>query len=196
MSQEKTFTRELEVDLGEAELQLYGKMLAEKVQEEGAIEEQKKLAMKEYASRLSKVRNEIARIASARSKGRELRPITCVERFNGGMVEIVRTDKNEVVDTRPATFSERQTEFPGIDEDDQGELPIDNDEPFESDAPVDAEVDHDGVDVVASSGATVHVMPDEPDIEPEPDVEPEPDAPKKTARSVKAGKAKSKKKGK
>ena len=101
---------------------------------------------------------------SALPKVAKLRPITCVRRFNGGMVGIVRT-RQRTESRRHATGDvlRQQTEFPGIDGDDQGGR-ADRQRQAVRGGAVDAEVDHDGVDVVASSGATVHVMPDKPDI--------------------------------
>lgn len=113
---ETKFTRELECDLTEDEKQLYGKMLAERTNELTAIEEQKKKVVAEYGSRLKGVRLEQTRLAIARSKGKELRPVECLKRWNNGVIEIVRLDTNEVVDVHPATIADRQVEFPLDDE--------------------------------------------------------------------------------
>lgn len=113
----KTLTRELECDLTDEEKQKYGKILADKVNEIRAIEDQKKKVMSEYSTKLKSVRLEESRLAIARSSGKELRPVDCVERWNNGVIEVVRLDTNEVVDVHPASIADRQVEFPGLDDD-------------------------------------------------------------------------------
>lgn len=114
----RTFTRDLPVELNEHELQLYGKMLAEKIQEEQHLEEKKKQISAEYTTQIKAVRVETARLADARTKGKELRAVTCIERFRNGVVEMVRTDKGEVFDVRPADTRDLQTNIPGTEDDD------------------------------------------------------------------------------
>jgi len=116
----KTFSRELPVNLNDHELQQYGRMLAEKVKEEELAVEQKALRNKEMNGKIQGIRNEIKRIADARAKGQELRPVKCIERLRNGVVEIVRTDVNEVVDVRPADMRDLQTSM-DLDMDDTDE---------------------------------------------------------------------------
>lgn len=113
--QRSKFTRELPVALNDHELQTYGRMLAEKVREEELLEEKKKQAMKEHNGRIQTVRNDIKRIAEARAKGAELRPVECAERLHGNVIEIVRLDSSIVVDTRPADLRDLQTTIPGTE---------------------------------------------------------------------------------
>lgn len=107
------FSRELAVALNDHELQSYGKMLAEKVREEELAEEKKKQVTAEHSNRIKAIRVEIKRIADARAKGEELRPVKCAERLRGNVIEIVRLDRMEVVDTRPADLRDLQTSIPG-----------------------------------------------------------------------------------
>lgn len=53
------------------------------------------------------------------------RPVECVQRFEAGMIETVRTDTGETVSQRIATESEKQTELFGKEdpEEDGGENP-------------------------------------------------------------------------
>jgi hypothetical protein len=111
----RQFTRELPVTLNDGELQTYGKMLAEKVREEELAEEKKKQITSEQATKIKAIRNDIKRIADARAKGEELRPVRCAERLHGNVIEIVRLDRNEVVDTRPAELRDLQTTIPGTE---------------------------------------------------------------------------------
>lgn len=109
----RKFTRELPVSLNDHENQLYGKMLAEKCKEqELAIEKAKQIAA-DHKNRIKVITNEIKRLADARAKGEELRPVMCGERLHGNVIEIVRLDRGEVVDTRPAELKDLQTSIPG-----------------------------------------------------------------------------------
>lgn len=108
------FKRHLPVQLTEEQQNQYGKLLAEKVKEEEAVEAEKKQAMKEYATRLSKIRNDQSRLAEVRSKGEELREVECLERWRAGMVELVRLDTDAVFDTRAITIADQQQNLPNV----------------------------------------------------------------------------------
>lgn len=149
----REFTRELPVALDDRELQVYGKMLAEKVKEVELLEERKKAETNSWASKIKIANAEIKRIADARAKGEELRPVMCRERIKGNVIEIVRVDRGEVVDTRPAELRDLQTSLPGT-----GVPEIPTELPDGS-----GPTEHNGEDVVSSSGDTVHVMPDDED---------------------------------
>jgi hypothetical protein len=110
----RRFTRELPVVLNEHENQLYGKMLAEKCKEQELAIEKKKQVMADHANRIKVITNEIKRLADARAKGEELRPVMCGERLHGNVIEIVRIDRGEVVDTRPADLKDLQQDLPGM----------------------------------------------------------------------------------
>lgn len=112
---DRKFSRELPVTLNDSELQTYGRMLADKVREEELAEEKKKQANAEHSARIKTIRVEIKRIADARAKGEELRPVQCGERLKGNVIEIVRLDRLEVVDTRPAELRDLQTSLPGTE---------------------------------------------------------------------------------
>lgn len=153
----REFSRDLPVELNEHELQAYGKMLAEKVNEEKLLEERKKQITAEWNQKIKGVSVEIARIADARAKGKEMRPVKCRERIHGNVIEVVRLDSLVVVDTRPADLRDLQTSLPGtgvpeipdvIDEGPRGGS-IGDDRPM-----------HNGTEVVSSVGDTVHHMPD------------------------------------
>lgn len=110
----RRFTRELPVVLNEHENQLYGKMLAEKCKEQELAIEKKKQVTADHNNRIKVITNEIKRLADARAKGEELRPVMCGERLHGNVIEIVRVDRGEVVDTRPAELKDLQQEMPGM----------------------------------------------------------------------------------
>lgn len=167
----KKFTRELPVDLNDGELQTYGKMLAEKVREKELAEDKKKQATSVHAATIKTISNEIKRIAEARSKGAELRPVACGERLHGNVIEIVRLDTSVVVDTRPADLQDLQTTMPGFDTSDVAEP--DGFDDGAGDSP-DNVLPFTGANVTSSAGDTVHVgdtedradgFDDEPDDE-------------------------------
>ncbi len=110
----RRFTRELPVQLTDHENQLYGKMLAEKCKEQELAIEKKKQVVADHNNRIKVITNEIKRLADARAKGEELRPVMCGEKLHGNVIEIVRLDRAEVVDTRPAELKDLQTTMPGM----------------------------------------------------------------------------------
>lgn len=110
----RRFTRELPVHLDEHELQMYGRMLAEKVKEQELAIDKKKQVMADHNNRIKVITNEIKRLADARAKGEELRAVMCGEKLHGNVIEIVRIDRGEVVDTRPADLKDLQVEMPGM----------------------------------------------------------------------------------
>jgi len=110
----RKFTRELPVRLTDHENQMYGKMLADKVNELKLAEEKKKQVTADHNNRIKVIEAEITRIAVARAKGEELRPVVCGERLHGNVIEIYRLDLSEVVDTRPAEMADLQTSMPGM----------------------------------------------------------------------------------
>jgi len=167
----KTFVRELPVKLTEHELSLYGKMLAEKNKEESGVEERKKETAARYSAELKTIRVEIKRLATARSDEEEMRPVKCAERLRGSQVEIVRLDRNEVVDVRPAEMRDMQSSIPGTDDvDDYGTLTrlpaaaptFDTPEP-DAIGP-NAEPEPEGEYSESSVGDTVYTTPDDDEL--------------------------------
>lgn len=174
----RRFTRELPVALNDHELQAYGKMLAEKCKEQELALEKKKQVTADHNARIKVITNEIKRIADARAKGEELRAVQCGERIRGNVIEIVRLDRGEVVDTRPADLRDLQTTMPldgaapeGFDEGPRGAgLGTVADQPLEDEAPLedeDEEPDEDaGVMTESSVGDQVYTgAPDDHDDE-------------------------------
>jgi hypothetical protein len=132
-TQRARFTRELPVKLNEHELQVYGLMCASKVGEIKLAEEKLKQHNAASKTALKGMRQELERIANARKAGEELRAVECAERLHTNVIEIVRIDTGEVIDTRPAEITDLQPNLPGVDTDPPdvppGEVP-DNVVPF------------------------------------------------------------------
>lgn len=156
----RKFTRELPVTLNEHELQTYGKMLAEKVREEELAEEKKKQVAAEHSNRIKVIRQEVRRIADARAKGEELRPVHCGERLRGNVIEIVRLDRGEVVDTRPAELTDLQTTLPGTDIPEAPEDFSEGPRGEQLGSLADQPVEHTGEMVTSSAGDQVYVSDD------------------------------------
>lgn len=108
----KKFTRELPVQLTDEEKQKYGKMLADKLQEEKLAEDRAKQIAAGEKAKIKAISTEIARIAAARRDGAELRPVECYESWVNGAIHVIRTDTSEIVEIRPAMFEDRQASFP------------------------------------------------------------------------------------
>jgi len=153
----KEFQRELPVALTDIELQMQGKILADKVREKEFLVEKRKQLNSEFATKIKAVDLQIKRIADARSKGQELRPVQCRERFHSGTIEVVRLDTKEVVDSRPAELRDLQTSLPGTG---VPEIPEDFDAGSSDDIGTGSksnENENEQTDVTSSSGDTVSV---------------------------------------
>jgi len=72
------------------------------------------------------------------------RPVECVQRFEDGMVETVRTDTGETTSTRVATESEKQTELFGREDRDPDKRE-ETDDPAAEDAAGERRGERDGV---------------------------------------------------
>lgn len=113
--QQGKFPRDLPVQLNETELDKYGELLAVAVREVALLEEKKKQDAAKWANQIKAKNLEVKRLADARAKGEELRPVMCAERLVGNVVNIIRLDTGGVVDSRPADLQDLQTTIPGTD---------------------------------------------------------------------------------
>lgn len=112
MSTNRTIKREAQCELSEHELSLYGGYMAEKLKEVERIKDEAKRVSAEYKARMMKLNEEISRLAEARVKGFEVRPVMCEERWHAGSIQVVRVDTGEVIDARPATLADAQENLP------------------------------------------------------------------------------------
>lgn len=174
---EKPFDRELPVTLTDSELQTYGGMLASKVRELEQLSDRKKQVVLEWSTKIKAVDQEIKRIADVRAKGEELRPVKCIERWEGGVIQTIRLDTSEVVDVRPASMHDAQTSLMDEAAEEAGEASQTSTEvgngadwPAELDpnAPVkDEEGNQVGELVQSSTGADVYVSTDGGEVQEE-----------------------------
>lgn len=158
----RKFSRELPVTLNDGELQAYGRLLADKIHAVELKEDAKKQEMARRGAEIKTYNQEIKRLADARLKGEEVRPVQCEERLHGNVIEVFRLDLGTVVDSRPAGMQDLQTTMPfassngtdGFDEGPRGDQ-LGNDQP-EWRQP-DNVLPFTGTDVESSTGDTVHV---------------------------------------
>lgn len=167
----KEYMIEVPVPLSPAEKSSYSDQLAELVGQKGLLEKKKKQATQAIATEISRVSNEISRIASAVKAGEEIRMAEVFDIWNNGVIETRRKADNYVVRTRGATIEDRQESIPGLDDDeedeDQGDDPVvltpPGELPPQDDG--DPEAEHDGETVTSSTGGQVHHMPDDPGVD-------------------------------
>lgn len=164
MSTNRTIKRELPVKLSDHELNLFGGYIAEKHKEKGRLKDQLKRVVAEYKGQLLKLEEDINRLAEARVKGEETRPVMCEERWHSGAIQVVRLDSGEVIDARPATLADAQETLPIDGTTDLTHL---DGKP----AKVIEMTVHQGRTVESSVGDTVYVTDDEGEMDVEVDAE-------------------------
>lgn len=107
----KTFTRTLPVRLTERELLDRGESLALERFARNHCDAQRKAAAAGFKEQLEVFEAEIDRLAGIVREKAEPRPVACrnVRDMNRGVIEVVRTDTGEIVESRVMTEMERQT---------------------------------------------------------------------------------------
>lgn len=108
MQDQKT-TRVLEVQLTEPELDARRKTLSELCVELTRTEERLQSA-KTTVKRLNEARTTQTKVLES---GNELRSVQCTIKLDGKRIRVVRDDTGDVIEDRPATAEERQTNLPG-----------------------------------------------------------------------------------
>lgn len=106
----KHVVRNLPVKLNDSELLEFGKRLAQTSGDIHAEEERQVNVKAELKAALGRIEGERTRLSGIVSTGRENRDVACNQVFDYSrlIVEVVRTDTNEVVETRRMTESEQQ----------------------------------------------------------------------------------------
>jgi hypothetical protein len=102
--------RQLPVKLTKNEVLTKGKLAAKADIALGELEDQKAEVTKDYAERIKLKRKELDQLAREIDTGTEVRPVKCtpVARWRDYMMDIVRDDTRETVESRPMTHAERQ----------------------------------------------------------------------------------------
>lgn len=106
----KRVVRNLPVKLTDVELLEFGKRLAQSSSDISGEEDRQTQVKAELKARLGAIENERTRLAAIVSSGRENRDISCdlVFDYSRLIVECVRLDSKEVVETRRMTEAEQQ----------------------------------------------------------------------------------------
>ncbi len=113
----RTFERTLPVKLTVPELIERGYMLADQQVKAREIEAEKKTVADEYKASLETAGKEINRLTRIVHQKAEERPVKCRENrdYKRSVIEVVRLDTFEIVDSRVMTEAERQREIAEID---------------------------------------------------------------------------------
>jgi predicted transcriptional regulator len=100
----------LKYELSPEEMQETASHLAEKTQELGELEDQKKSVMSSFKEKIDTCQSEINRAARLYKDGYEMRDIECMVEcdYTAGEVRYVRTDSGEVARVKKMTVAERQ----------------------------------------------------------------------------------------
>lgn len=110
---QRTESRHLPVKLTQREVLTKSKIAAKGMHELKSLEDDKAEVTKDYAEKIKKKRRDLDTLASEVHTGTEVRPVECdlMPRWSEHMMDLVRPDTGEVVESRPMTHSEKQTEM-------------------------------------------------------------------------------------
>ena len=107
----RRFKREVYVALTDHEVEVNGRKLAAKKAERDTLTDRAKQASAAYKGQIADVTTEINRLAAAINDGKELRNTDVYDKLEGSQVITYRADNNELIDQRPATFADEQTDM-------------------------------------------------------------------------------------
>lgn len=109
----KKITRKCPVDLTRDELLEAGEDLASAQSHLDATHAELKAVKSEYKGRLDEIASRIGRLTSKIGSKSEVRDVACVHTsdFTNGRIIITRTDTGKILEDRPMTESEKQTEI-------------------------------------------------------------------------------------
>lgn len=104
------FKRELECELTDDDLLIKLSELTSKLTEKDSVEQELKEVSAGYKGRIKTLDREIHSLTRVVTKRQEARPVECRELFNfdGYVVQIMRLDTEEIIETRTMTQRERQ----------------------------------------------------------------------------------------
>lgn len=111
----ETVVKVLPVELTDKEVQERGEKLAELEQDAQECREEAAANAARYRERKKALAEQIAKVSKCINDGKEDRQVTCdlVPDYRRNLMEIVRQDTNEAVDSRALTADERQMELGG-----------------------------------------------------------------------------------
>lgn len=106
-------TMDLPVKLNDTELRQRAKELGDAHIDKTLVESRKKAANDGFKMEIEQLDTKIQKLSGVTSRGEEYRPIAITTRkdFDRSIVETIRLDTNEVVDSRPMTGDELQAEL-------------------------------------------------------------------------------------
>ena len=106
----ETIEKILPVELSDDELKVKTAELTTALNKKKQIEGEKKASASMFKTQLEDIENDITSLTSTVHEKKERRPVKCHIRFNyeRSLVETVRNDLGEIVETRSMTIAERQ----------------------------------------------------------------------------------------
>lgn len=107
----RTYKREIPIELTDHEVELYGRKLAKKKSDRDGLTDKAKQVAATYKGEIAAVTAEVNRLAEAINTGKELRNTEVYDELVGSQVFTKRKDTDEVIDQRPASFADEQTDM-------------------------------------------------------------------------------------
>jgi len=111
----RNIVRHLPVALTDEQILFSARSAAKQRRALARIREENTEAATKAKARIAELESCIDRLDACVAEGAEERNVVCFERFHAGVIELVREDLNEVIDTRPATSQELQLVMPGAE---------------------------------------------------------------------------------
>lgn len=110
----KPFKKEVLCGISEDVKKTKLERIASALGEKKDVKAEMKLATSEYRTRINELDKEMETLREQVSEGKELRSVSVAEHkdYRRNVVEIVRADTREIVETREMTADERQQTFP------------------------------------------------------------------------------------
>lgn len=110
-------TRQLPVQLSDDETRIKGETLAATIEDYKAAEVEKKNITAQVSKKLKDLRARANELSSQIKNRKEDRAVVCTEEpeYRKGVMQTIRTDTQQVVEERPLTIEERQTNLRALD---------------------------------------------------------------------------------
>ncbi len=104
------FLKEFSFELTDGEMREYAAQMANGVQDLEAMKEERKIEVKRRNVEIIALQKQVDELAGKVVSGTELREVDCEwqKNFKDAMVDLVRLDTMEVVDSRPMNDEEKQ----------------------------------------------------------------------------------------
>lgn len=106
----RNIKRDLLCTVAESDLLIHAKAAAERRHDIAVEKDKEAKRVKAHKEAVLELEAKVAHLDMIVRTGKEPREVVCFEQFVNGVVELVREDTGEVVETRQATARDRQTD--------------------------------------------------------------------------------------